>query len=219
VKTHPHPYRVCHPAATFATNDYRPILLAALFLGMGSALCFVLLLRKTENTTIKKAVQQPIDAYSNVMSPGTSQPHTGPALARTGGPGNKRARILLRVFCSVLLVACFGGVVLLGLDWVISRGDIEKNRESRAKIDVKMLEKAVKIFFDSNGRYPDKLDELAATQTGSSHGIVPTEALEDPWRQPYHYDLAKRHPVTGMPLIYSQGPPGHNKRFYNWPPD
>jgi general secretion pathway protein G len=90
-------------------------------------------------------------------------------------------------------------------------------KEDRAKLDCKSLDQAVGVYFAKHGQYPASLQELAQRQPDGSPSILKSEkALIDPWGNAYIYDQGSRHQTNDTPLIYSNGPPGLNKRISNW---
>ena len=87
---------------------------------------------------------------------------------------------------------------------------------SRAKMDVKTLEKAVMAYRVKKGHYPESLEILAQQQDDGGAAYLDRSALTDPWGQLYVYDQNTVNPNTRYPLIYSQGPPGGNVPIRNW---
>jgi hypothetical protein len=91
----------------------------------------------------------------------------------------------------------------------------EKKYVERTIQDVGRLEKAVGVFAKLYQTLPTTLQQLVESQNGDEP-ILEKRAIVDPWDQPYHYDPEMRHPDTGAPLIWSDGPPGKEKPISNW---
>jgi Type II secretion system (T2SS), protein G len=122
------------------------------------------------------------------------------------------------VWLSLLTVA----VVIAGLTaafWFAWTGVIGNGHEAFIKLDIKNVEAAVMTYHSRHGKYPETLDQLARPGDDGSPAILKDKRdLIDRWDQPFRYDPRQQHPRTGIPLIWSVGPPGENKRFSNWDP-
>src|SRR5205823_2932065 len=90
------------------------------------------------------------------------------------------------------------------------------NPVSRAKFDTKTLEKAATIYKQNFGEWPESLEVLAKDQPDGRAAFIDPANLVDPWGTPYHYDPKQLHPETGVPQIWTDGPPGSAGRFANW---
>lgn len=90
------------------------------------------------------------------------------------------------------------------------------SKEDRARLDCKSLQQAVSTYYDRHNTFPKTLVELTGREIPEGMPYLEEKALIDPWGIPYNYDPNSRHQRTGMPLIYSSGPPGQNKRISNW---
>ena len=91
----------------------------------------------------------------------------------------------------------------------------EKKYVERAIQEIDRLEKKVALFTKLYETLPTSLQQLVESQNGDDP-ILEKSALIDPWDQPYHYNAEMRHPETGAPLIWSDGPPGKEKTISNW---
>jgi hypothetical protein len=102
----------------------------------------------------------------------------------------------------LLLVACW-------INFIIPESKI-----SRTKSNVKALEIAVRAFEARCGSYPERLGDMVSYEGGLS--LVEEPMLTDPWGQPYIYSPNVLHPKTGIPQIFSYGPPGQDSPIRNW---
>jgi hypothetical protein len=113
-----------------------------------------------------------------------------------------------------IVVILAEGASWLGLPSKIKGGgDSDSNR---ARVDIKSLEIAVTLYQQKNGHLPLSLAILAERGEDGSPALVVNHYLIDPWRMPYHYDRTSLHPSNGIPLIWSDGPPGRNRPIRNW---
>jgi hypothetical protein len=97
--------------------------------------------------------------------------------------------------------------------------DTDNARTERARVDVRTLTLAVQAYFINNGEYPQTLKQLTEKQQDGGQPFLEARTLIDPWGRPYVYEPDTADPLTGRPLIYSQGsrsgdPTG---RIRNWP--
>jgi hypothetical protein len=116
--------------------------------------------------------------------------------------------------CSLYLGVAFIG---LGVTWFIfERSLLVTTKEDRARMDTRSLQTIVMTFYARQNAYPKALEELTELQSDGSPPLMDEKGLIDPWGNPYNYDPNSRHPKTDRPLIYSNGPPGQNKRISNW---
>jgi hypothetical protein len=90
-------------------------------------------------------------------------------------------------------------------------------RRARVRIDLRNLTTAVEAHKVRHGAFPASLKDLTKGKKGEKPLLEP-KALRDPWGRPYVYDPSQLDPVTGRPLIYSEGPPPRNPsgRISNW---
>lgn len=107
-------------------------------------------------------------------------------------------------------------LILAGSGVVVYTTMLSSAKEDRAKLDCKSLDQAVTVYFAKHSQYPGSLQELAQRQPDGNPAILTEKGLVDPWGNPYVYDQNSRHAQTDKPLIYSNGPPGLNKRISNW---
>jgi hypothetical protein len=98
----------------------------------------------------------------------------------------------------------------------IAREESEMMSRERAAKDVKKLEMAVGAWKRLyGGVLPESLQQLVQPRDDGP-AILEKRALIDPWDQPYHYDPSQLHPVTGVPRIWSDGPPDQKEPISNW---
>jgi len=108
-------------------------------------------------------------------------------------------------------------VVLAGAAVPIYLNYLENAKVDRCKADVKALTQAVQAYNTRYGDYPQSLEVLTTRnpQDGSK-ATLSRESLLDPWNRPYVYEPHTIHPDTGVPRIYSQGPPSSQGQIANW---
>ena len=106
-------------------------------------------------------------------------------------------------------------LILAGSAVFVFTGVLDKSYEQRAYMDVKSIEKACGIYYTSHHFYPQSVQVLTERDEFGNAALLDDKVLLDPWRQPYVID-GSTHPKTGIPHIYSQGPPGKNKMIDNW---
>src|SRR5262249_41783445 len=125
---------------------------------------------------------------------------TGPSKA----PKPLGERILLAglivVFVSLFLLFCV--VWPIGILMIPYLDDAEI---SRAKMDVKTLEKACKAYHDAYGVWPKDLATLARDQPDGKPAYIDPATLIDPWGNAYNYDPTQLHPRVNLPLVWSDG--------------
>jgi general secretion pathway protein G len=126
----------------------------------------------------------------------------------------KRAAFTLMEIIVVVAII----LILAGAGIVVFTGVLSGSKESRAKLDVKSIEKAVQVYTVKYGRAPGSLQELTTRMPDNSPALLKPEALTDPWDQPYGYDPSQAHPTTDVPLIWSNGDPvkGGQGKITNW---
>jgi hypothetical protein len=98
----------------------------------------------------------------------------------------------------------------------VDKSSTHDDRVDHARRDIKSLDLAISTFFTKHGHYPATLRELAEPQPDGSPPILADKTWTDPWGNAYIYDQHARQPMTERPLVYSNGPPGQNKRISNW---
>lgn len=109
-------------------------------------------------------------------------------------------------------------IVLTGTGAVVYIRYLENAKIDRARIDLKSLTDAVSIYKVQQGDYPPSLEALTQRTADGGTAYLEGEILFDPWGRRYVYERENRHPTTGKPHIYSEGPnPGDpNSRISNW---
>jgi hypothetical protein len=96
--------------------------------------------------------------------------------------------------------------------------EMSEARRQKARAEVQTLTKTAQIYRIRNGKYPEKLQDLAGKQPEGSPPIVEKRTLNDSWGRPYQYD--PRGPKNGgkRPDIWSLGLPNRKGELIgNWP--
>jgi general secretion pathway protein G len=115
---------------------------------------------------------------------------------------------IIVVVAIILILASAGVVVYTTL--------LAGTKEDRAKMDCKSLQTVVTSYYVKHSVYPQSLRELTERGQDGSPALLDEKGLIDPWGNEYIYDQGQRHPKTDRPLIYTNGPPGQNKKISNW---
>jgi len=140
-------------------------------------------------------------------------------IQRTKQTRQREAFTLMEMLVVVAII-----VVLAGAGIPIYMNYIETSKRDVAKRGVMALEQAIKAYqIDETHHTPDNptglppsLEVLAqADPQAGTRAALPVKALYDPWNQPYQYDRNRAHSQTGVPLVWSNGPPG-GQPIYNW---
>jgi hypothetical protein len=127
---------------------------------------------------------------------------------------------LIKPILLTILVCCCLGSCMAGVKCFFLHTILDDNNLSRAKMDVRNLEMCVTIFKTLHGDWPESLEELTERDKEGNPAMVKDKnALFDPWKQPYLYDRNNLNPDSGVPLIWSDGPPGAHRPIKNWPPE
>jgi general secretion pathway protein G len=126
---------------------------------------------------------------------------------QTKRPGFTLMEIIV-VVAIILILASAGVVVYTTL--------LAGTKEDRAKMDCKSLQTVVTSYYVKHTVYPQSLRELTERQQDGTPAMLEEKGLIDPWGNEYLYDPNQRHPKTDRPLIYTNGPPGQNKKISNW---
>lgn len=136
-------------------------------------------------------------------------------ILRRTQPGAARRAIERGAFTlmEVLVVAAII-VILAGVGGVVYTNYLEKAREDKAYLDVKMLSEQVEAYRVSYGSYPGSLQELAVRQQDGKPAFLEESNLVDPWNQQYQYNPNDVHPATLKPHVYTMAPGG--KMIANW---
>ena len=122
----------------------------------------------------------------------------------------------------IIVVAVFVLLFALYLFMICAPMFLDDAEVSRAKMDVKTLEKALLQYHSAHGAWPKNLAVLAAPQEDGSPAYVDPGHLIDPWGRPYLFGPGQRHPITNHPLVWSEGryPGSTSGKIANWsPPD
>jgi general secretion pathway protein G len=108
-------------------------------------------------------------------------------------------------------------MILAGSSVFIFTGVLEKQKESRALMDVKNIEKAMEIYNLQVGTYPPSIDVLCQRMPDGSVALLDQRVMMDPWGHNYTIEPNNLHATTGRPHVYSQGRPGTGIILGNWP--
>lgn len=125
----------------------------------------------------------------------------------------RSAFTLLEVLVVVAII-----VVLAGAGGVIYMRYLDDAKKDRARIDLKTLSDAVNSYKMQQGDYPPSLEALTQRTVDGGTAYLEVAALLDPWGRPYVFERENRHPQTGKPHLYSEGPnPGDgHSRISSW---
>jgi general secretion pathway protein G len=110
-------------------------------------------------------------------------------------------------------------VILAGAAVPIYMRYLDEAKVSRAKIDVKLIEEAVKAYYLKNSEYPPSLQTLTQVQADGTKPYLEPESIFDPWKRPYMYDPNGARNAGQKPDVYSEGPAIGNAagQIGNWP--
>jgi general secretion pathway protein G len=131
---------------------------------------------------------------------------------------SRRAFTLIELLLVLVILAVLAAVVVPKFT-----GRSEQAKQAAAKTDISMLDGALELFENDNGRYPTSDEGLRALtqQPGSAtnwHGpYIKKGVPNDPWGQPYQYRFPGQHNANGFDL-YSFGQDGRegNDDVTNW---
>lgn len=101
-------------------------------------------------------------------------------------------------------------VALAGLGGYYFLGQLNESKKKTALIQVKTtLSQAVDTFHIQHSRFPQSLQELMVRDGGAAI-INNSDALIDPWGNPYQYNPNAQNPETGdlQPEIWTTSPDG-----------
>jgi general secretion pathway protein G len=120
---------------------------------------------------------------------------------------------LMEIIVVVAIILILAGAGALIIPSFLADANI-----SRAKMDVKTIEKAVMAYRTNNsGQDPPDLMTLTKRQQHDNRAAyMEASMLKDPWGNDYSFDPGQRHPDTDMPLIMSNGPPNNPQPIRNW---
>jgi hypothetical protein len=140
--------------------------------------------------------------------------HPGEPFVKPRRP--KPLAVVVFLLIAIVAILAAGWVVVLLWEAVNAPLGGGATKVDRARMDVRMLEQATLFYWSRHNRYPTTLEELTVPQAEGDRTVVEPKALIDPWGNPYFYEPEMRHAGNDFPLIYSNGPPGANKRIRNW---
>jgi YD repeat-containing protein len=99
------------------------------------------------------------------------------------------------------LVLGVGTLIALGAAYAyISAGSSSVDPVQTARIEVKVIERAVQKYCIKRGDYPAQLDVLVGD------GEIAADSLRDPWKHEYQYDPAGRKNKGERPDIWTVSP-------------
>jgi WD domain, G-beta repeat/Type II secretion system (T2SS), protein G len=81
-----------------------------------------------------------------------------------------------------------------------------------ANMDLKRLQAAIHAYWEKTATFPAPLEKLCEKRPDGGPALVEKSGLVDPWGNPYSFEFAQ----NGRVSIYSDGPPGENKRISVW---
>ena len=113
----------------------------------------------------------------------------------------------------VLVVAAII-VILAGVGGVVYTNYLEKAREDKAYLDVKLLSEQIELYRVNNGAYPTDLRVLTVIQQDGKPAILEESHLMDPWGNLYQYNPGDVHPQTLKPHVFTTAPSG--RAIANW---
>jgi hypothetical protein len=114
--------------------------------------------------------------------------------------------------------SCVVAAVLFSMIWPFTFAGADNN-VSRARMDIKNIEKALEVYKAKHGSFPPDL--LTLTQPDENEAaLLKAEAVVDPWKRPYQYERGRLDPNTGIPQIWTDGfdPANPSRKIANWPP-
>jgi len=117
---------------------------------------------------------------------------------------------LLVVVAILVVLAGVGGVVYLNIQ--------ESNYKDAARIQIRALEDACKVYKSKHGDFPEALAELTVQQPNGDGPLLEPSVLNDPWGRPYQYNKQGNNAQYNKPDIWSDGPrPGDaSSQIANW---
>lgn len=120
----------------------------------------------------------------------------------------RSAFTLMEIMVVVAIIVILAGVSVVGITHYMEEAKISA---TRAKINT--IETAAGTYYTKHGEYPTDLTILTSNVDGGPAALE-TSQIKDEWQQPIVIDVSQRS-ATGKPLIYSNGPPGENRRISN----
>jgi general secretion pathway protein G len=129
----------------------------------------------------------------------------------------KQAEVLARAAFTLMemLVVVAIIVTLAGLSVTAIFGALDSAKLKTAKMGAKNLEQAVMGYYTEYGIYPQSLEILLQPDQETGKARLEQRQLFDPWNNPYQYQ-PQNLSLTGIPLIFSNGPPSKPKQISNW---
>ena len=113
--------------------------------------------------------------------------------------------------CLIILVALVTGIVAIG-----GRAEIQREKYSRARIDISDLQTDLEHFQADNGRYPSTEERLgtlfdpAEMDSGFVRGMARPQSPLDPWGHHYFYQSDGENYVLGSFGPYKDEHPDPN---------
>jgi general secretion pathway protein G len=125
---------------------------------------------------------------------------------------NPVARAAFTLMEMLIVVAII--VALAGLGGYYFLGQLGKSKEKIAESQVKTtLTQAVQSYYLDHSRFPDNLQQLLGRdETGKGPYLTDSDAINDPWGQPYQYNPSGvTETGAAQPEIYTQSPETNRK--------
>ncbi|HEX4590046.1 MAG TPA: type II secretion system protein GspG [Gemmataceae bacterium] len=114
----------------------------------------------------------------------------------------------------VLIVAAII-VVLAGASTLFYMRYLEDAKVSRAKADVKTIEKAAEAYELRFGQRPESLQQLSSPPEGGKP-YIEADQLKDPWGKDYSYDASGGRSGGNHPDVWTTTPDG-STTIGSWP--
>ena len=132
-------------------------------------------------------------------------------------PGRAAGFTLIELLLVLVILAVLAAVVVPKFT-----GRSEQAKLAAAKTDVSMLDNALDLYEQDNGRYPSSDEGLAAlvnrgSATNWNGPYIKKGVPKDPWGNDYIYRAPGQHNSNGVDL-FSMGPDGRegNDDVTNW---
>ena len=117
----------------------------------------------------------------------------------------------------ILLVVVIIGI-LAGIAVPKFSGRVQQSQISSARMEIKGISTAIRVFEMDMGRFPNSLDELMNNPGGDNWNGPYIDDLEDPWGNTYQYKAPGTHNPSSFDLS-SPGPEGGDQVIGNWKTD
>lgn len=124
---------------------------------------------------------------------------------------------LVEIMVVLILIALLGGLVVPKLIGKLTAG---QSKAAKAQID--RLSMAVESYYLDTGSFPSRLEELINAPGGASNWngpYVKQSALNDPWGQPYQFQVPGQHgdfDISSFGSDKSPGGEGKGRDIHSW---